>query len=403
MLLTKEVELHWSNVIKKYYVDKGYIFTKRGDSFICNIEDLSEKSTARINVKCDYCGRIHHKQYKHYIEGRKAFPKDCCSNCANKKTEEILELKYGDRNYARKLAHIESMKKNDMLREQSYNNLLQEANRKGYILLPFIYVNTSQKVMYLCKKHINYGIKISTIENILYNECNCNSCLGERISNRQIFNIDTVRNIIEKDGMNKLLSNHYTNANAKDLSISCALCNEPYTTSLQKFQGRNQIICPSCRKKISFGENSPNWKGGVSSLNSFLRCSINEWKQDSLKNSNYQCDISKKHGYLEVHHLHRNFKDIVDETLKITNLDIRKDIGEYTQDELDLLYNTCLSLHYKYGLGVCILREYHLEFHDFYGRFNNTPEQYYKFKKEIQSELFIENQSTDSLLLCSNE
>ena len=187
--------------------------------------------------------------------------------------------------------------------------------------------------------------------------------------------------MIEKDGKNKLLSNNYTKANDHNLSISCALCGEPYTTSLQKFKDRNQIICPSCRKKISFGENAAHWKGGISSLNSFLRTSINRWKQDSLKNSNYLCDISMKHGYFEIHHLYKNFKDIVEETLNLTNLDIRKNIGEYSQEELKLLSDTCINLHYKYGLGVCILQKYHLEFHDIYGHFNNTSEQYFEFKK----------------------
>ncbi len=40
---------------------------------------------------------------------------------------------------------------------------------------------------------------------------------------------------------------------------------------------------------------------------------------------------------------------------------------------------------------------------NFMGHFNNTPEQYFLFKKEKQAELFQENQNIDSLLLCSNE
>ena len=107
MLISKEVELHWSNVIKKYYVDKGYKFTKRGDPFICNVEDLSPSANAVVEVQCDYCGKIHKKPYKDYINGRKTLAKDCCGNCAGKKTEEIFTIKYGDKNSGRKLAHEE--------------------------------------------------------------------------------------------------------------------------------------------------------------------------------------------------------------------------------------------------------------------------------------------------------
>ena len=396
MLLTKEVEMTWTHANKKYFIEKGYNFTKYYDSFMCKVDDLNKSSEKIIEYTCDYCGIHDTKSYKNYNRGKQFdVDKDACSHCAAKKSHEIRRKNGKEK--------IRESSHNITKKELFIEKLHKKAIEKSYVLLPYVYKNANQKMMYICNKHPQLGIQNATAFNISEDKCQCRGCIYDNASKARIFDIDTVRNIIEKNGKNKLLSNHYTNANERDLSITCALCNNPYTTSLQKFQERNQIICPSCRKKISFGENAAHWKGGISSLNSFLRCSIKPWIHDSLENSHYKCDISKKHGYLEVHHLHKNFKDIVDETLKITNLDIRKGIGEYTQDELGLLSNTCLSLHYEYGLGVCILREYHLEFHDFYGRFNNTPEQYYEFKKEIQSELFNDDQSTDSLLLCANE
>ena len=41
----------------------------------------------------------------------------------------------------------------------------------------------------------------------------------------------------------------------------------------------------------------------------------------------------------------------------------------------------CLELHYQYGLGVSLLESVHKEFHDLYGRGDNTPEQFEEFKK----------------------
>lgn len=398
MLISKEVELHWSNVIKKYYVDKGYKFTKRGDPFICNVEDLSPSANAVVEVQCDYCGKIHKKPYKDYINGRKTLAKDCCGNCAGKKTEEIFTIKYGDKNYGRKLAHKESMKANDEKRKNTYKKLLESANKKGYILLPFIYQNSNQEIMFLCKKHTDKGIQISRAETLYSSNHNCYFCSCETKRNRQVFDINKVKDIIHNIGDGELISNEYINAGTRNLKITCKLCHKPFMTSLNKYQCGHRV-CSDCRKKLSFGSTSPHWKGGISSLNSFLRCSINEWKKDSLIKANYKCDISNKHGYLEVHHLYKNFKDIVSETLELTGLNIRSKISDYTDDELSILSRTCIELHYKYGLGVCMLREYHLDFHSFYGAFNNTPEQYYEFKRYIQEE----NQQSDSLLLCSNE
>lgn len=399
MLITKEVELHWSNATKRYYVDKGYNFTKRGDPFICKAEDLSPSASVLVEVECDYCGKIIKKPYKDYIDGRKTLAKDCCGKCAGRKTEEILVIKYGDKNYGRKIAYKETAKINDEKRKNTYKKLLESANKKEYILLPFIYLNSNQQLMFLCKHHIEKGIQISKAKVIYSNNCNCYFCSCEQKRNRQVFNISQVKNIIHNIGDGELVSDEYIGAGTRNLKITCKLCNNPFLTSLNKYQSGHRV-CSNCRKKLLFGSTSPHWKGGVSSLNSFLRCSINDWKKDSLKNADYKCDISNKHGYLEVHHLYKNFKDIVYETLQLTGLDIKNKISDYTDNELLLLSKTCIELHYKYGLGVCMLREYHLDFHSFYGTFNNTPEQYYEFKQYIQEELSQENQ-TDSLLLYS--
>ena len=141
-------------------------------------------------------------------------------------------------------------------------------------------------------------------------------------------------------------------------------------------------MCYECSCKMRSGENHFNWRGGKTEINTYLRKSIDKWKEDSLKHANYKCDISGKSGKLAVHHLQKSFKDIVDETFKITKLEIYPEIKYYTLDELELLSNTCLDLHYKYGLGVCILNEYHILFHTIYGKFNNTLSQYVEFKND---------------------
>lgn len=52
-LINKTVQLKWSPNIKKYYESIGYSFTKMGDTFEVNIEDLTKGSSVTVYVKCD--------------------------------------------------------------------------------------------------------------------------------------------------------------------------------------------------------------------------------------------------------------------------------------------------------------------------------------------------------------
>ena len=401
MLLTKEVEMKWTHANKKYFIEKGYEFTKYFDTFMCKVEDLSSSSAKDVQCKCDYCGNPYFKKYNAYIDSHKNIDHDACVKCSPKKSKDVCEIIYGDKDW--NVVKLKENQESNIKRKNEFiKKLIKSINKKSYILFPFVYENSNQIMPYMCKKHISLGIQYSNAYYLSTDNTNCYGCICEKNRESEVFDYDYVKTVIEANGKNKLISTTYTKANDRNLKILCAKCQKnTYTTSLNKFQTRQQIYCLECSYELRSGENNFNWCGGVSSLNAYLRSHIRQWKKDSLKASNYLCDITKQSGYLEVHHLNKNFKDIVDETLKITGLDIRQEIGEYTEEELKVLASTCLDLHYKYGLGICLLREYHLEFHNFYGRYNNTPEQYYEFKKEIQEELLLESQQ-DSLLLCSN-
>ena len=44
MLLTKTVKVKWHSTTKKFYVDKGYVFTNYRDEFEIKVEDLQDYS-----------------------------------------------------------------------------------------------------------------------------------------------------------------------------------------------------------------------------------------------------------------------------------------------------------------------------------------------------------------------
>ena len=47
MLLSNQALLIWTNRIKTYYVNKGYLFTNIYDPFLVNVEDLTKGSHQR--------------------------------------------------------------------------------------------------------------------------------------------------------------------------------------------------------------------------------------------------------------------------------------------------------------------------------------------------------------------
>ena len=61
MLPNQEIETKWTSNYKKYYQDKGYVYTKMHDTFMVNIYDLPYGSSKKVKVLCDYCGKEYYK------------------------------------------------------------------------------------------------------------------------------------------------------------------------------------------------------------------------------------------------------------------------------------------------------------------------------------------------------
>lgn len=101
------------------------------------------------------------------------------------------------------------------------------------------------------------------------------------------------------------------------------------------------------------GENSPVWKGGVLGDERDRKgLEYKEWRFYIFKSHNFSCDICGNNDYVEAHHLY-NYKDYPE-------------------------------LRFEKGNGVCLCQDCHIDFHRKYGKKNNTPEQYFEYKKSVQ-------------------
>ncbi len=91
----QKVEILWNSKNKNYFQDKGYIFTKIGEPFLVNLEDLQKTSHKEVIAICDYCKIEFKVSMTNYTRSTKNNGKIACSKCRYKKTQETMVKKYG--------------------------------------------------------------------------------------------------------------------------------------------------------------------------------------------------------------------------------------------------------------------------------------------------------------------
>lgn len=195
------------------------------------------------------------------------------------------------------------------------------------------------------------------------------------------YTMENIYHYLKISGRNdfvRINSLEYKNANAK-LSFTCLVDGHKWEATWGSFYS-GKTGCPLCGVEKRRGEGNGFWKGGYTPVTKCCRKIINRWKIDSFITGNRTCDITGTKDDIVVHHL-VSFNNILQEALNNTNLMLKKTIGDYSQDDIVLLQKEVLKLHYEYGLGVCLSKEVHDEFHSIYGRGDNTKEQYLEFKK----------------------
>lgn len=115
---------------------------------------------------------------------------------------------------------------------------------------------------------------------------------------------------------------------------------------------------------------------------------------------NYRCIVTN--GWLDnVHHLFP-FRNIVNETFQLLNLDIRQKVLDYSNEDWLLISNKLKELHFTYGYGVALCKPIHKMFHDNYGYINNTPYQFLDFVYRLDIGEFDEFLQNNNLKLNIN-
>jgi len=379
-----EVLLNARNI--KHFEDLGITIPRRKDKWnricipkgtkiIVKVEDLTDGSRAYIKVNCDACKTELSTTYENYKQCAKEDGSYYCNLCSKNNNEKWISFEEKcyelfDDNYAK-----------EILNRWDY-----DINNCKPSEIPY---GSGKSYYFKCSRglHESQLIRIASITSGKTLGCmvcsKCNSFAQWGIDNLGEYFLDKYWH---KDNIIDPWKISYGTPNVNIL-IKCQKENNKhpdYKITPNLFT--RDRGCPGCGIESKSGENAYQWKGGITALNHCLRKIITQWNKDSIANCNYKCILTGGKFHV-VHHL-KGFELLIKETLSELELPVHSTLSEYNVEELQLIKDKCLELHYKYGLGVCLSESLHKLFHAKFGRGNNTPEQFYEFQENYKNGVY---------------
>ena len=324
---------------------------------------LSEKEQyknydSELTIKCE-CGSKFSTSYRGFKYGHQ---KQVCDECGrkNKSLKQRKNIK----------TFIEEVYK---LVGEEYTVLGEYINNHTEILMRHNCIKCNNNEFPITPSNFLGGVR-------------CLKCRHEVLSIKLRLSHEEFKNKVYKLRKDEytLLSEYTGSKNDIKVRHNSELCSN-YVYEVQAGSFLSGCSCPKCFNLKKCGELSSSWKGGITPLHNHLRSVISLWKIESLKATNYKCSITGLGGKLEIHHIH-SFSDILQETMLSLDLQIKINISEYTLEELKLIEDTCLKLHYKYGLGTPLLKDIHILFHYIYGQDGSTTiQEFEEFRNRYNS------------------
>ena len=340
LILSQKVKMNWGASNRKHFTKLGYEFTKFGDEFEVNVNELTKGSTVKVDVKCDYCGSISQHPYRDFLTNIYGSTY-CCKECSKHKRREYDEngdFVYVDIPYRNK----EWLETEYIVKDREAQDIADECGINMRTMREWISIfgltGTKRNTDHITKEILEdmyIKNKMSSLE------------IGKE------FGIcdGTVLNLLKKFGIKSRSTSE---------AVNIYLYEKGGIEKARKTQSTMENrIKSSCRQH---GISVEDFKGFSTTEQHMARNNTyyKEWIRNVFKRDNYTCQCcGKRGGNLNAHHLY-NF-------------------AEYE----DLRYDT------ENGITLCEqchLVNYPNSFHSIYGERNNTPEQIDEFIKNYREE-----------------
>ena len=235
--------------------------------------------------------------------------------------------------------------KGENLTYQEVKSFIEGEEGNGCKLISDNYKNNKTKLKIKCSCGNIFETRFTDFKNN-----NQRQCLECGLENTKI-GYQEVKDFIENNGC-ELISTKYINCYTK-LKIKCP-CGEIFEARFRDFK-RSQFRCSKCGHKMASkkmrGENNPNYNPNLTDEDREERRKLlknKEWRNKVFERDNYICKCcGKKGGSLNAHHLNG--------------------------------YHWDKEHRFDVSNGVTLCDKCHKNFHDIYGRKNNTLEQFEEY------------------------
>lgn len=137
-----------------------------------------------------------------------------------------------------------------------------------------------------------------------------------------------------------------------------------------------------------FGKDNGRWQGGITDLYRGLRNELWQWQKDSMEFCKYKCVVTNDE-FDDIHHI-IPYKDIMFLTFENLNLEMKKSVQDYSENEFKLICEELNRLHFFYGYGACLDKDIHKLFHDQYGYTKFEVNDFLNFIDQINNGYFDE-------------
>lgn len=274
-----------------------------------------------------------------------------CPNCREEFKRDLMGVRKNEHFLCNGCMKIKRGKKNRI----SEDKIVSVCNEVGVVVESISYDGEYHRVDGKCK----CGEKIhntiyQSIKNANKNSdktFKCKKCEAKNLRERFKLSLQEIEEELSKKGCSLISPYEDYNNNDSRLKIKMS-CGHEYETTLLAFRNGSGV-CLKCSHKANSGENTYNWNGGYDSKKVKFRKTyeFKEFVKQVLKRDEYSCRICNcKDSKLNVHHLEG--------------------------------YNWCEEKRTEVDNGIALCKQCHENFHDIYGRGNNTKKQFEEYLKE---------------------